>query len=63
MYLLYLVRLKSKEEELKQRVKVNLTKFVGMFSYDCSYNIRFISTSIKPRIFRIKIFQTLHRGV
>ena len=51
------VRLKSRREELKQQVKVKLVKFVGMFCYDCSYDIRFIFTNTKPCIFRIKIFK------
>ena len=63
MYLLHLGEVKSRAEELKQQVKVNLAKFGGMFFYDCSYNITFNFTSIRPHILRIKIFQTLHRGV
>ena len=55
------VRLKSREVELKQWVKLSLAKFVGMLSCDCSYKIRFIFTNTKPSTFRIKTFQTLHQ--
>ena len=57
------MRLKRREEELKQRVKVNLAKFVGMFCYDSSYDIRFIFRNTKSRIFGIKVLQTLHGDV
>ena len=30
-------RLKSRRVELKQRVKVNLENYVGMFFHDCRY--------------------------
>ena len=42
-------RLKSRKAELKQRVKVNLAKYVGIFCHDCSDNKRFIFTNAKPR--------------
>ena len=62
MYLLHLGKVKRLGEELKQQVKANLAKFVGLFFYYCNGNIRFIFTIIKPHIFRIKIFQRHHRG-
>ena len=46
------VRLKSRKAELKQRVKVNLANYVGMFFDDCIYNIRSVFTNAKARIFR-----------
>ena len=46
------VRLKSRKAELKQRVKVNLANYVGMFFDDCIYNIRSVLTNTKARIFR-----------
>ena len=44
--------LKKRKSELKQRVKVSLAKYFGMFCHDCSYNIRFIFTNTKLLIFR-----------
>ena len=35
------MRLKSKKAELKQRIKVSLAKYVGMFRRDFSNSIRF----------------------
>ena len=51
----YFVRLrfKNRKAKLKQRVRVSLAKYVGMFRHDSSYNIRFIFTNTKPFIFRI----------
>ena len=40
--------LKSRKAELKQRVQVNLAKYVGIFCHDCSYNTRFVLTNTKP---------------
>ena len=47
------MRLKSRKAELKQRVKVSLEKYVGMFRHDCRCNRRFIFTNTKPDIFGI----------
>ena len=47
------MRLKNKKAELKQRVQVNLPKYVGMFVHDSNYNIRSIFTNAKLRIFRV----------
>ena len=52
------MRLKKREVELKQRVKVSLAKYVGMFCHDCS-NIRFVFMNTKPHIFRISRKQNI----
>ena len=50
---------KTKRVELKQRVKVSLAKYTGMFHRDCSYNIKFIFTDTKPHICRIPNNQSI----
>ena len=54
MYYIWM-RLKSRKVELKQRVKVSLEKYVGMFRHDCRYNIKFIFTDTKPDISKVLI--------
>ena len=54
------MRLKNRKAELKQRVKVSLEKYVGMFRHYCRYNIRFIFTNIKLAIFKIPKNQSIH---
>ena len=59
------VIIKSRKAELK-RVNVSLARYVGLIRHDGSYNVRFILTNTKPRIFRIRknqSIQALHRGV
>ena len=53
------MRLKNRKAELKQRVKVSLEKYVGMFRHYCRYNIRFIFTNIKLAIFKIPKNQSI----
>ena len=54
MYYIWM-RLKSRKVELKQRVKVSLEKYVGMFRHDCRYNIKFIFADTKPDISKVPI--------
>ena len=54
MYYIWM-RLKSRKVELKQRVKVSLEKYVGMFRHDCRYYIKFIFADTKPDISKVPI--------
>ena len=65
IYFIWL-RFKNRKAESKQRVKVSLAKYFGIFYHDISYNMRFFSQT-ENHVFlefqRIKTFQTIHQGV